>query len=185
MADTTKMTTETRLEAPLYGFTSPEMSYLVADYPYGFSARCQIRYWLEFKAGKGFRFASQTANPKTGAWNKPKASTYCEFTACMFIDGAGHVQWTGLGRYSSDEEMASFVRRFPGADLEALRQLVPAKLRYLKARIDGKDVWTINGIPQPDSDDDRVRLRAEVDMWVEIGVALDGCATATSVGMGG
>lgn len=48
----------------LTGHTSPETAYVVQDYPYGFRLRCQIRYWLEFKAGKGVRLVSQTSNPK-------------------------------------------------------------------------------------------------------------------------
>ncbi len=67
----------------LSGHATPETAYLVEDYPYGFRLRCQIRFWLEFKKGHGFRLVSQTSNPKTEAarglpagtvWNKPKAS---------------------------------------------------------------------------------------------------------------
>ena len=61
---------------PLYGHTSEATAYVVDDYPYGFQLRTQIKYWLEYKAGKGWRFVSQTVNPKTGRSNKPKASTY-------------------------------------------------------------------------------------------------------------
>lgn len=62
----------------LWGHNSAETAYVVADYPYGFRLRCQIRYWLEYRKGKGFRFVSQTTNPKRPGevWNKPKASTY-------------------------------------------------------------------------------------------------------------
>jgi hypothetical protein len=58
--------------------TSPETAYIVHDYPYGFKLRCQIRYWIEFKKGHGFRFVSQTSNPKRPSlvWNKPKAGIY-------------------------------------------------------------------------------------------------------------
>jgi hypothetical protein len=42
--------------------------------------RCKIRYWLEFHPKRGFRFVSQTTNPKRGnVWNKPKASTFMRF----------------------------------------------------------------------------------------------------------
>src|SRR5215475_9411123 len=91
---------ETKMEI-LKGHTSPETAYLVDDYPYGYTLRCKIRYWLEFKPGKGFRFVSQTTNPKKGhVWNKPKASTYCRFGGCMFLDEKGHVHWAGLSEYS-------------------------------------------------------------------------------------
>ena len=58
----------------LKGHTSPETAYLVRDYPYGYTLRCQIRYWLEHKPGKGVRFVSQTTNPKRPGivWNGEK-----------------------------------------------------------------------------------------------------------------
>jgi hypothetical protein len=64
------------------GHVSPETAFVVEDYPYGGGLRCKIRYWLEFKRGQGFRFMSQTTDPrkaengKPEVWNKPKASTY-------------------------------------------------------------------------------------------------------------
>ena len=71
----------------LKGHTSPETAYLVADYPYGFTLRCQIRYWLEWHHTRGFRFVSQTTNPKRPGivWNKPKASTYSKFGGAMYV----------------------------------------------------------------------------------------------------
>jgi len=94
----------------LKGHTSQETAYVVADYPYGFRLRCQIRYWLEFKKGKGFRFVSQTSNPKVAGlvWNKPKASTYIENAAFMYLDSKGHVEWHGLGIYADAAESNAF-----------------------------------------------------------------------------
>lgn len=57
------------------GHVSEETARVVDDYPYG-GHRTQIRYWIETVKGKGDRFCSQTLNPKTGRWNKPKKSTY-------------------------------------------------------------------------------------------------------------
>lgn len=81
---------------------SPETAYVVADYPYGFRLRCQIRYWLEYKPGKGVRCMTQTSNPKVPGlvWNKPKASTYCQFGGALFLDDNGHVQFTGVSPYA-------------------------------------------------------------------------------------
>lgn len=78
----------------LEGHVSPETAYVVDDYPYGFRLRCKIRYWLEHKPGHGVRLVSQTTNPKRPGeiWNKPKASTYCTFSGCMYLDDNGHVQ---------------------------------------------------------------------------------------------
>jgi hypothetical protein len=39
----------------------------------------------------------------------------------MYLDENDHVQWSGLGPYSSAEECLHFVRMFPNANLEALK----------------------------------------------------------------
>jgi hypothetical protein len=93
---------------------SPETAYLVNDYPYGFRLRCSIRYWLEFKPGFGFRFVSQTTNPKRpGApWNKPHAGTY-SLAAALYLDGEGHVHCAGLSEYSNGPELDAFKAQFP------------------------------------------------------------------------
>ena len=59
---------------PLYGHDKMDNACVVDDYPYG-SLRTKIRFWLEKSPSKGFRFVSQTLNPKTGKWNAPKPST--------------------------------------------------------------------------------------------------------------
>ena len=93
---------------------SPETAFLVNDYPYGFRLRCKIRYWLEFKPGFGFRFVSQTTNPKRpGApWNKPHAGTYSR-AAALYLDGEGHVHCAGLSEYSNGPELDAFKALFP------------------------------------------------------------------------
>ena len=119
----------------LSGHISPETAYHVADYPYGFTLRCQIRYWLEFSPKRGFRFVSQTTNPKRGnAWNKPKASTYCRFGAAMFLDDNDHVQWAGLSEYCDGAEAKNFQDTYgeavPEAGRDLLARWVAAKLAY-------------------------------------------------------
>ena len=123
----------------LSGHTSPETAYVVADYPYGFTLRCQIRYWLEYNAKRGFRFVSQTSNPKRGnVWNKPKASTYCRFGGCMFLDDNGHVQWSGLSEYCSGQEandwQATYGEGVPEQGRALLRKWTAAKLAYDASR---------------------------------------------------
>ena len=158
---------------PLYGHTSEATAYLVADYPYGFTTRTQIRYWLESKPKKGWRFVSQTLNPKTQRWNKPKASTYMEFGGAMYLDDSnGHVEWTGVGQYSDDQKILAFITTFPGADMSMLRKLVPAKLRYLKERIAGTLFMTVNGVRQPVSEVERAEMRGALATWEEIGALL-------------
>jgi len=58
------------------GHTTQANALIVKDYPYGFRLRTQIRYWITTDKKKGDRFYSQTLNPKTQVWNKPKSSTY-------------------------------------------------------------------------------------------------------------
>jgi hypothetical protein len=119
----------------LSGHISPETAYLVADYPYGFRLRCQIRYWLDVHPKHGVRFMSQTTNPKRGGiWNKPKASTYQRFAGCMFLDEAGHVQWSGLNEYTDGAEASAWRDRYgdgvPEASRELMNRWVAAKLAY-------------------------------------------------------
>jgi hypothetical protein len=97
----------------LSGHTSPETAYVVADYPYGFRLRCQIRYWLEHHPKRGTRLWSQTTNPKRGnVWNKPKASTYADVAGCMFLDDVGHVTWSTLNIYSGAAEASAWLDTF-------------------------------------------------------------------------
>jgi len=120
----------------LTGHISPETAYVVEDYPYGFRLRCKIRYWIEFKPKKGFRFVSQTTNPKKPGevWNKPKASTYSEFGGAMFLDEYEHVKFAGLNQYSDGAEAKAFQETYgagvPEAGRVLLNKWVAAKVAY-------------------------------------------------------
>ncbi|HVG51650.1 MAG TPA: hypothetical protein VM867_08460 [Xanthobacteraceae bacterium] len=135
----------------LFNHVSPETAYVVADYPYGFRLRCSIRYWLEFKAKKGFRLMSQTTNPKAGnVWNKPKATTYSEFGGAMYLDAQGHVQFSGLSQYCSGAEAAAWREKY-GAAVPEIGQLllnkwVNAKLAYDANRKSGDPL--VNGLAE-------------------------------------
>ena len=98
----------------LKGHTTPETAYIVNDYPYGFRLRCKIRYWLEYKPGHGARLVSQTTNPKKPgeAWNKPKASTYCDLAACMYLNDEEHVAWSGLTFYADYQKAVDFLQEY-------------------------------------------------------------------------
>jgi hypothetical protein len=153
---------------PLYGHTSEATAYVVADYPYG-GLRTQIRYWLEGpKPKKGWRFVSQTLNPKTGKWNAPKASTYLDWGGAMYLDNKGHVVWDGIGPYSDERKILAFAQAFPDADMRELRKVVPAKLRHLQRTLSGEIFWTINGARLPMTEADVERLNGEVATWEEI-----------------
>jgi hypothetical protein len=129
----------------LSGHISPETAYVVESYRYSFHLRCKIRYWLEYQDKKGFRLWSQTTNPKRGhVWNKPKASTYCRFGGCMYLDDQGHVQWTGLSEYSDGAEALAFKDKYlegvPEAGREILLRWVAGKIAYDAARAKLKDI---------------------------------------------
>ena len=97
---------------PLKGHTSEQTAFVVDEYPYGFNARTKIRYWLEYKKGKGFRFVSQTMNPKTSKWNSAKPSTYSEFCGFMYQDSKDYVGWMALNQYSSLTEAKDFLHKY-------------------------------------------------------------------------
>lgn len=93
----------------LFGHTREDNAYLVPDYPYGRRIRTQIRYWIETSAKHGDRFCSQTLNPKTGRWNKPKKSTYTGVGVMYLRPDNGHVKWTGMNFNDSAEKIAEFL----------------------------------------------------------------------------
>ena len=129
----------------LKGHVSPETAYQVDDYPYGFTLRCKIRYWLEYKPKVGFRFVSQTTNPKRGdVWNKPKASTYCMFGGCMFLDEKNHVQWEGLTEYCDGAKAQAWSDQYregvPDAGLATLDHWVRVKVAYDQKKAEGQSM---------------------------------------------
>lgn len=125
----------------LAGHTSPETAFVVADYPYGFKLRCQIRYWLERAPKKGYRLCSQTTNPKKAGevWNAPKKSTYT-MLAVMGLNEENHVTWTGCSSYDFDK-LAEFCDTY-GTDFDA-DQLRDSKIMLaVKAAYDKRKAAT-------------------------------------------
>ena len=97
-----------RTFAPIRNATESD-PILVGNYPYG-RLRTNIRYWVE-TTKRGDRFCSQTLNPKTNQWNKPKKSTYCDVIH-LIIDNNGHVAYASCS-YNDDESLAKeFFRVF-------------------------------------------------------------------------
>ncbi len=150
---------------PLYGHTSPETAYLVNDYPYGRKLRCRIRYWLERDEKRGFRFVSQTEDPRNLKWNAPKKSTYSDFAGAMYLNEEGHVKWTGLHVYSEHSAVSEFLTTFPGADLSILRRFVLAKAVMKRRFAKGEAYMTINGQRAERTPEDIARDTAEADAW--------------------
>jgi hypothetical protein len=153
---------------PLYGHDDMNSAYQVDDYPYSFKLRCKIRYWLEFSPSKGFRFVSQTENPKTMRWNAPKKSTYNLLGGCMYLDEKDHVQWDGVTEYSDGAKVLEFVKNFPKSNFTNLKVYVAKKIRFLQLSAEGKVVWTMNGVAQPVTEEDMGRSRAELETWQEV-----------------
>ena len=78
--------------------------HVVEDYPYGFSQRTTIIYYIE-TTKRGQRFVSQTVNPKSGNWNKPKKSTYNRITLIGLDKESGHVKTMAIDGYSPEADM--------------------------------------------------------------------------------
>lgn len=134
----------------LTGHHSPETAYVVDDYPYGFGLRCKIRYWTEYKRGRGVRMVSQTSNPKRGhAWNKPKASTFARFGLVMVLNQDGHVINGGhCSEYCSCQAAIDFQKNYAAAlpcdeARAVLAGWVARKLKYEQAKAEGKVTMTV------------------------------------------
>ena len=162
---TAKLSLDVR--TPLYGHTDFNSAYVVDDYPYG-RERTEMRFWLEHKGKRGWRLVRQSLNPKNGRWNKPKASTYNEWAANMYLDSKGHVQWAGLGAYSGEEDFLEFLKHFPKTDKTFIKAIVPRKIAYLDAQLSGKARWTINGKPVEVTEADISRWENEKKSWEQI-----------------
>ncbi len=126
----------------LTGHTTPETAYVVEDYPYGFRLRCKIRYWLEFNAKHGFRFVSQTTDPRrsTEVWNKPKPSTYAFAPACMLLmdaneKGIREVTWTAVRPYDLGEFEDGLAKYAPGLTDDINKGLIEGFRKAFAARI--------------------------------------------------
>ena len=92
----------------LRGYESEETAYTVEDYPYGFRLRTKIRYWIE-TTKQGQRVCSQTLNPKSGLWNKPKKSTYSDIRVLALDKETNHIVNHGFSiTYSDEKEMDVF-----------------------------------------------------------------------------
>lgn len=104
--------------------------YVVDNYPYGYK-RTQIRYWVESVKKKGDRFCSQTLNPKTNQWNKPKKETY-NAVVIVYKNNIGHIKGYHYHQ-STDKEIYNKFMEFKG-DL-VLNDIQEQNLKVLRAYI--------------------------------------------------
>jgi hypothetical protein len=151
----------------LRSHTDETTAYVVADYPYGFRLRTQIRYWLEQAPKKGFRFVSQTMNPKNGRWNAPKKSTYIEYAAVMYKNAEGHVHWTGIGPYTNAADALAFLAK-AGGPFPVLAMFAKAKARFERDMASGRRYLTINDVRQPEPEGRAEEREREARLWDEV-----------------
>lgn len=148
---------------PLYGHTSEDTAYLVEDYPYG-GLRCQIKFWLEHQPKKGWRFVSQTQNPKTGRWNNPRKGTYFVLGGCMYLDEKGHVQTSMLSEYAKADEILKFIESFPEADMSTIKVFVVGRKAVCKRKAAGEAVISIGKVPQIPTETEVEEAKKEIEI---------------------
>ena len=126
----------------IVGATSAESSVVVEDYPYGFLT-CKKRYWVESRKGQGQRLVTQTQNPKTLQWNKPKASTYADIVLLGYEtqeDGREFVVQKHIDTYdTTEEELLAIPNKYKLDDFQMMM------LKYLVASVRANKyiTWTV------------------------------------------
>lgn len=80
-----------------------ETAFLIEDYPYGRTLRCQKKVWIE-KATKGsqkgkMRVCYRTTNPKyeKEVWNKQHNGEYSQLLFLYIEKDTGYIKDTGIG----------------------------------------------------------------------------------------
>lgn len=125
----------------MFGHTSEETAFVVDDYPYGRRIRTQIRYWIE-TTKHGDRMCSQTLNPKTGRWNKPKKSTYSPVGFLFREPDTGYIRWVGLRIHADADTLAEWmpVVKEHGTSLQRAQFAHIAALSKVYAKV----TWTVS-----------------------------------------
>jgi hypothetical protein len=130
----------------LHEHNSQETAKVVEDYPWGFTLRTTVRYWIETKKAKngGQRFVKQTMNPKTGKWCAPKCSTYSPIMV-MFLNKDGHVKYEDC-QHNYGEQI---INKFKESHLEHLTTSQKETLREILAytEVMKKVTWTVQASP--------------------------------------
>jgi len=92
------------------GVHTQENPIIINDYPYGFRLRTDIKYWIE-TTNRGDRFCSQTLNPKSNEWNKPKKSTYSDVMV-LIANKDGFVRTLSCSLNDKKEKAKAFLEKF-------------------------------------------------------------------------
>lgn len=102
---------------------------IIDNWSYGFK-KCIIKMWVESVKGKGDRFCSQTQNPKTLIWNKPKVGTYSPLVV-LYKDEKEHTHNLTLSPYMDKESLEEFLNKVGDYPFNELQTEL---LNYLKKR---------------------------------------------------
>lgn len=156
-------------ESVIFGYDSPETARVVDDYPYGRRLRTQIRYWIQTDGKHGDRFVSQTVNPATGRWNKPKCSTYSPVMA-MYVNDKGHVVYASLSTWAEEEWFTYFMSVVTG-HLNPLQLRQVARIIGLNKAFEGVTFTVREGAPT-NNDLQRATARLRHAVAVETAAAL-------------
>jgi len=121
----------------IFGHNNSNNAYVIDDYPYGFRERTKMRVWIETKPIKGDRMVTQTLNPKTQNWNKPKESTF-NLIGALYLDDQNHIKWDGISQYSTKDQITKFVQEIGGESKLNPEQL--KQYKHLKGEGDNAEI---------------------------------------------
>ena len=133
-----------------------ETPYIIESYPYG-RLRCKMRVWVESVKNKGDRYTTQTQNPKTLVWNKPKKSTYSAVMVLYFKEN-GFIDYLNLNFTTEAESYKKFIESvgdYPFND-EQLSQL-----RVMRAYIKTYENVTIEIRPRNGTEEEQEKQNKE------------------------
>jgi hypothetical protein len=170
-AERRQITKGENMYTTLTGHTDAESAYMVDDYPYGFRLRTQIRYWIE-TTKHGQRFVSQTLNPKTGAWNKPKAGTYDVIKVMVRNEENGHIEHVRLDWNDNEEKIAAFEVEHAAALDDRARSAIKQIRAHNRAM--SKLTWTIEPAQDGKVYQTRDEQMAIIDALTRAELAKDG-----------
>ncbi len=141
---------------PIKGAVSEATAYLIKDYPYGFTLRCQKKVWIETDPKHGQRIVEMTSNPKRPGlvWNTPKKSTYDTLCGAFIVeasdvgtrygyqnkheytqDDVGHVKFMRVGNGGDVAFLEKFNAMFGPFDTEYERTTMTNELAMARAGV--------------------------------------------------
>ena len=89
-----------------------ESAYIIPDYPYGATLRCELRIWMDFDEKRGYRFCRQTYHPISLRENRAKKDTYMPLAGFMYVGQDDRIYVLGLSEYSGLEDIREFVQKY-------------------------------------------------------------------------